>query len=206
VKRALAVVALLAAAACNGGSSSSAPSTPAQSTPASPTPTAVAAAPQQAAIAPALLANPGIASTTGPGPLTASQVQKLLQHFEDKVAAAYAQGDADALYRVLAGPMLNGNRATVKLLSSKGTRNVFRITVGPVTLDTNDPTRIIAEAPLDETVDYYVAQGKVQNGGLPGPARMTQEFFLDLNPANSTWYWTGVQDASKAQGAITPAK
>lgn len=150
----------------------------------------------------AQLSDPGLPSQLGPGPLRPADLQKLVQYFEDHVAQAYADGQADELYRYLAGPMLGGNRATVTLLAAKGQRNIFKITVGPLTIDNNDASRIVVDVVLDETLNYYTGEQaraghEVLNDGLPGPAQLSQQLFFDHNPDNHTWYWTGEKDTAK---------
>jgi hypothetical protein len=150
-------------------------------------------------LSPEVLADPGLPSKLGPGPLTATQTKQLLQDLEDHVAQAYGAGDADALYRYLAGPMLTGNRATVSLLNTRHQRNVFRIQLGSVTIDKADSSRVVADVTADETLDYFAdtATRKVLNSGLPGPSHLSVTVFLDYNPGNHTWYWTGQQAQSK---------
>jgi hypothetical protein len=139
------------------------------------------------------VADPGLASTIGPGKLSVAQVKALAQYFEDKVSAAYANGDADALDHYLAGPMLSGNRATINVLNSQHKLNVYRIKVGKVTIETSDTHSVIFDMTGDMVLDYFVdsATQKVLENGLPGPSQVQFAVFLDENPKTHTWYWTG---------------
>jgi hypothetical protein len=144
------------------------------------------------------IADPGLPSTIGPGgKLSKIQVIELMQYFEDKVNDAYAQGRAEDLAHYLAGPQLNGNRATVLLLNAQHRRNVVKIQVTDVTIQANETNKLVFDLAADMTADYFVdtstTPNTVLNNGLPGPSRLQFLVFLDYNPNNHTWYWTGEQ-------------
>jgi hypothetical protein len=186
----------VAAAGCSSSSTPSASTSPTVS--ASSTPSVVAVPPGPVVettptLSTADVADPGLPSTIGPGELTAAQVKELAQYFEDKVSAAYADGDADALDHYLAGPMLSGNRATINVLNSQNKLNVYRIKVGKVTIETNDTHSVIFDMTGDMVLNYFVdsATHKVIDNGLPGPSQVQFSVFFDENPKTHTWYWTG---------------
>jgi hypothetical protein len=152
------------------------------------------------------LADPGLPSQVGPGPLPVGVVTQLMQYFEDKVAAAYADNDADSLYRYLAGNMLTGNRASVNLLRSQGKRNVFAIAVTTVDVSDNEHDRITFDLTAQETQNYFVdTTSSTLDAGLPGPSTLYFLIFLDFNPGNGTWYWTGAQNTQGDNGPATPS-
>ncbi|HVW79548.1 MAG TPA: hypothetical protein VHB69_01230 [Mycobacteriales bacterium] len=206
---ALALAALgFAVAGCSSGSSPSAsPSSPAvasspstvQTVPPGPV------VPSSPSLSLADIADPGLASHIGDGKLTVAQVRQLMQFFENKVSAAYAHGDADALDHYLAGPMLSGNRATINLLNSQNKLNVYRIRVGKVTIETNEKTSVIFDMTGDMVLDYFLDSKthKVLEHGLPGPSQVQFAVFFNENPKNHTWYWTGEKSetASDSSGA-----
>lgn len=144
------------------------------------------------------VADSGLPSRVGSGKLSKRVVEQLVQYFEDKVARAYATGDADALDHYLAGPMLSGNRATISLLQRQGKLNVFRIHVTSVSPQTNEANHVIVNMSGDMELDYFVntKTRKVLDHGLPGPSQVQFVIFLDRNPATHTWYWTGEQAAN----------
>lgn len=172
---------IIVVTACSGGRASQVP--PTTTAPPSGAPPTVAAA---------QLADPGLPSQVGHAPLAGPTLQTLVQYLEDRVADAYARSDPDALYRYLAGSMLTGNRATIKLLTSRHQRNVFAIKVASVTVDTTDANRIVADITAQMTTNQFVDTTTNQTlAGGPGGAALRFTIFLDFNPTNHTWYWTG---------------
>jgi hypothetical protein len=151
------------------------------------------------------IADSGLASQVGDGKLSAATVKELMQYFEDKVSAAYAAGDADALDHYLAGPMLSGNRATINVLNSQNKLNVFRIRVGKVTIETNEKSSVIFDMTGDMVLDYFVDSltHKVLQNGLPGPSPVQFSMFFNENPKTHTWYWTGEKSGTGAKSSGT---
>jgi hypothetical protein len=153
----------------------------------------------------AMIADPGLPARLGPGKLTMRQVTRLMQYFEDKVADAYSTNRPDELSHYLAGPMLSGNRATILLLTKQHRRNIFRVRVGKVTLQANEHDRIVLDLDAVLTVNYFLdtsgPRPTVVNNGLPGPSHVQFLVFLDRNPGNDTWYWTGEQAAGAGPAA-----
>jgi hypothetical protein len=189
--------------ACGKGSGASALPAPAVSAPAGAAPSASPAPSDAPTLRPSAIADPGLPSTLGDGKLTDGQIKQLAQYFEDKVAAAYAAGDADALAHYLAGMQLIGNRATIEKLNSLHRRNVYSITIRKVDVSTNAGGHLIFDITAEETRNYFVdstaATPTPLNNGLPGARAVDETIFLDFNPGNRTWYWTG----EKAQQAGT---
>jgi hypothetical protein len=190
---------------CSGGGRSSSHGAP----PAPPTTGAVVGPTDppttQVTIPASEIADPGLPSQVGPAPLTTAVLTKLMQYFEDNVAQAYKAGDADALYHYLAGSMLTGNRATINLLDSRNQRNVYQITVQSVTLDTSDPDRVVFDMSGDMPINYFFdpTTNTPLDNGLSTAGPVDFEIFIDYNPANHTWYWTGEQNLD--QSSSTPA-
>jgi hypothetical protein len=150
------------------------------------------------------IADPGLPSQVGEGPLSQSVVQQLMQYFENNVAAAYANDDPDSLYRYLAGDMLIGNRGSVNVLASQGKRNVYSISVSTVSIDTNQQTRVTFDMTAAETSDYFLdTTGSTLVGGAPGPSTQDYLMFFDFNPTNHTWYWTGAENEADSSGGTS---
>jgi hypothetical protein len=205
----VAATCVLAASACGSGSGSVAgvsrpnpastlarPAPPAPLGPLAPSATSGASPTLTAAD----VADDGLPSKVGPGKLSTPTIKKLTQYFEDRVARAYATGNADALAHYLAGPMLSGNRATIALLNGKQRLNVFRLKVESVKPQTNEAHHLIINLTADMVLDYFVSTTthKVIDNGLPGPSQVQFVIFLDQNPKTHTWYWTGEQSAAAA--------
>jgi hypothetical protein len=195
---ALASIAALgfAAVGCSSSSSPSASTTPAVS--ASSSPSVVPVPPGRAVeTAPTLsrsdVADDGLASHVGDGKLSTAEVRALMQYFENKVSAAYADGDADALDHYLTGQLLSGNRATINVLSGQHKLNIFRIQVGKVTIEKYEKNRVIFDMGGGMVIDYFVDSKthKVLDNGLPGPSQARFEMYFTENPKTRTWYWTG---------------
>ena len=150
----------------------------------------------------ASIADSGLPSTVGAGPLKAQTAKTLMQYFENKVAQDYASGNADDLGHYLAGSMLDGNKGTVNVLNKQGQRNIFKIAVTSVTMDSNNKDRVVFDMLGNMTTDYFenVSTGQPVANGLPGPSSLHFLVFLDFNPTNHTWYWTGEQNESNAGG------
>jgi hypothetical protein len=149
------------------------------------------------------VADPGLPSKIGPGKLSNATIKKLVQYFEDNVAKAYADGDANALEHYLAGPMLSGNRATITLLAKQDKLNIFRIRVQKITAETNEAEHVIIDMTGDMVLNYFIDSKthKILENGLPGPSQVQFAIFLDRNPKTNTWYWTGEQ--SETTGGAT---
>jgi hypothetical protein len=196
---ALAVPLLLVAASCSAGHNSSTGKSTGRSGGASPTTTTTPAVTVPATA----IADPGLPSQVGEGPLTQAIVQQLMQYFENNVAAAYANDDPDSLFRYMAGDMLTGNRGSVNVLKSQGERNVFSISVTSVDIDTNEQTRVTFDMTANEDSDYFLdTTGSTLVGGSPGPSTLDFLMFFDFNPNNHTWYWTGAEnEADSSSGA-----
>jgi hypothetical protein len=147
----------------------------------------------------------GLPSTVGPGPLKSAQVTELMQFFEDHVAQAYANGDSSTLQSYLAGSMLTGNKGTINVLNSQSRRNIYNIDVTKVIINNNETDRVVFEMKGNMTSDYFEdsTTGQQVADGLPGPSSVDFLVFLDFNPANHTWYWTGEQNYNTNAG--TPA-
>jgi hypothetical protein len=190
---------IVAASCSSGGHPSAAP--PAASTPsAAPTTTTTPAVSLPAAE----IADPGLPSQVGQGPLSQTVVQNLMQYFEDNVATAYANDDPDSLYRYMAGPMLIGNRGSVNVLKSQGKRNVYTISVSTIDIDTNEQTRVTFDMTAAETSDYFLdTTGSTLVGGAPGPSTLDFLMFIDFNPTNHTWYWTGAENEADSSGGAS---
>jgi hypothetical protein len=206
VATALRAVALAAAvgwmlAGCSGGDPRTGAATGAAASAAASDPTTVppvTAFVPAVSLPPSAIADPGLPSHVGPGPLDQGTVQRLMQYFEGNVAQAYAEGDARLLDHYLAGPMLTGNAGTINFLDTQHKHNVFQIPVTGVELDSNSTDRVVFDIAADMTLDYFVdtSDNQVLDGGLPGPSTLDFLCFVDFNPANRTWYWTGEQDES----------
>jgi hypothetical protein len=149
------------------------------------------------------VADPGLPSKVGAGKLSTPTIKRLMQFFEDKVSQAYATGHADVLDHYLAGPMLNGNRATISLLSSQHKRNVFKIRVESVKPQADQAHRVVFDMTGDMTLNYFFDPGtkKILDNGLPGPSQVQFLVFLDQNPKTGTWYWTGEQSDANQSGS-----
>jgi hypothetical protein len=186
----------LALSGCGSGGTSAHTASPAIASSPAVSPPAVSS-PSVPASAPTLtaeqVADTGLPSKVGPGKLSTPTIKRLIQFFEDKVSRAYATGNADALDHYLAGPMLNGNRATISFLTSKQKRNVYKIRVETVKPQTNEAHHVIVQMTGDMTLNYFFnpATRKVLDNGLPGPSQVQFTIFLDQNPKTKTWYWTG---------------
>jgi len=169
--------------------------------------TATANSSTRASIPVTLLADPGLPSHVGAGPLSAPVATQLMQYFEDHVAQAYAANNADSLYGVLAGPMLTGNRATINLLASQHRRNVLHVAVDTVTIDTADKTRTVLDmnGQLTNNRFFDTTTGQPLVGGTSQGGPVNFQVFLDYNPNNNTWYWTGEQDLNKSASAASPS-
>jgi hypothetical protein len=161
-----------------------------------------AALPTPPVISASALEDPGLPSQVGAGPLTEPVVQQLMQYFEDRVTDAYSKGDADSLYHYLAGGMLTGNRATINVLNSQHKRNVLHVDVTSVQIGINQANRVTLDMTGQMTRNYFtdLTTGSTLVGGLPGPSKVSFMIFLDFNPTNHTWYWTG---QGKGQGGGT---
>jgi hypothetical protein len=206
----LAAVAALGFAVAGCSSSSTPSAVPSPSVSPSSSPSVVPVPPGRAVkttppLSTAEVADPGLPSTIGPGKLTVAQVKQLAQYFEDKVSAAYADGDADALDHYLAGPMLSGNRATINLLNSQNKLNVYRIRVGKVTIETSGKNSVIFDLTGDMVLNYFVdaKTHKVLENGLPGPSQVQFAVFFNENPKNHTWYWTGEKSETGSSSSGT---
>ncbi|MBV9412365.1 MAG: hypothetical protein JO148_12265 [Acidimicrobiia bacterium] len=151
----------------------------------------------------AALADPGLPSQVGPGPLSTPVATQLMQYFEDRVAQAYATNDADSLYRYLAGPMLTGNRGTINAFVARHRRNVLHLVVDNVTIDTADKTRTVLDmnGHLTDNRFFDTTTGQPLLGGASQNGPVGFQVFLDYNPGNHTWYWTGEQDLGNAGGS-----
>jgi hypothetical protein len=151
------------------------------------------------------ITNTGLPSQVGPGPIAAAKVKSLMQYFENHVAQEYANGDADGLESYLAGSMLTGNRGTINVLNSQSRRNIYNIDVTKVIINNNESDRVVFEMKGNMTVDYFEDATTKQPvaDGLPGPSAVDFLVFLDFNPANHTWYWTGEQNYSTTGAAST---
>jgi hypothetical protein len=138
----------------------------------------------------------GLPSQVGQGPLKSAQVKPLMQYFEDHVAQEYASGDADGLQPYLAGSMLTGNKATINVLNGQSRRNIYKIDVTQIIINANETDRVVFEMKGSMTEDYFVNATTNQPVAdeLPGPSSVDDLVFLDFNPANHTWYWTGEQN------------
>jgi hypothetical protein len=149
------------------------------------------------------IADAGLPSKVGPGPLKAPQVKLLMQFFENHVAQDFANGDATGLQTYLAGTMLTGNKGTINVLNSQSRRNIYNIDVTKVIINNNETDRVVFEMKGNMTVDYFedsTTKQPVANE-LPGPSAVDFLVFLDFNPANHTWYWTGEQNYNTTDGA-----
>jgi hypothetical protein len=146
------------------------------------------------------ISDAGPPSQVGEGPLTAPVVKVLMQYFEDNVALAYSTGDAGALEHYLAGSMLTGNRGTINVLNAQNQRNVFKINVQSVSLDNDEKDRVVFDMKGAMVTDYFenTATNQPVANGLPGPSAVDFLVFIDFNPANHTWYWTGEQNLSNS--------
>jgi hypothetical protein len=144
------------------------------------------------------IADSGLPSHVGEGPLKAAQIKTLMQFFEDEVAQAYGSGNPDTLDSYLAGPMLSGNKATINVLNGQSQRNVFKIDVTKVSIDNNEKDRAVFDMNGNMTTDYFEDTKTKQPvaDGLPGPSAVNFQVFFDFNPTNHTWYWTGEQNLS----------
>jgi hypothetical protein len=140
----------------------------------------------------------GFPSTVGPGPLKAPVVKQMMQFFETQVSNAYANGDATALEPYLAGGMLTGNKGTINVLNGQHQRNIYKITVGSVSLDNNEKDRVVFDMSGAMTTDYFedTSTNQPVADGEPGPSSVDFLIFFDFNPTNHTWYWTGEQNLS----------
>jgi hypothetical protein len=138
----------------------------------------------------------GLPSQVGPGPLKTAKVKSLMQFFENHVAAAYASGDPNGLQSYLAGSMLTGNKATINVLNGQSRRNIYKINVTKIIMNANESDRVVFEVKGSMTEDYFENSTTNQPVAdeLPGPSSVDDLVFLDFNPANHTWYWTGEQN------------
>jgi hypothetical protein len=145
----------------------------------------------------------GLPSKVGPGPLSPAKVEPLMQYFENQVAKDYADGDANGLQTYLAGSMLTGNKGTINVLNSQSRRNIYSIDVTKVIINNNESDRVVFEMKGNMTVDYFEDSTTKQAiaDELPGPSAVDFLVFLDFNPANHTWYWTGEQNYDTTSGA-----
>jgi hypothetical protein len=199
------IAAALLLGACSGTSKpSSLPAPPTTGVAVGPTaPPPTGPPPTEVTVPASALVDAGLPSQVGPAPLSTAVLTRLAQYFEDNVAAAYKAGDAGALYHYLAGPMLTGNRATINLLNSHNQRNVFEITVQSVTIDTSDADRVVFDMAGDMPINYFydtTTKAPLDNGlSTAGP--LDVEMFIDYNPANHTWYWTGEQNLDQSAGS-----
>jgi hypothetical protein len=177
-----------------------APSTPSTSTSpgTSTTPTTDISVPLSA------IADSGLPSHVGVGPLKAPVLKQLMQFFENEVSQAYSNGDAGSLEHYLAGSMLTGNRGTINVLNAQSQRNIYKINVKSVSLDNNEANRAVFDMKGNMVTDYFentTTNQQVANG-LPGPSTVDFLVFFDYNTKNHTWYWTGEQNlSSTASGA-----
>jgi len=131
----------------------------------------------------------------GPGPLTAKQVETLLQDFYDRLSVAYASGDPSHLGDFLAGPELTGNKAQIELFNSHHERRIFHAVFNSLTVTSNSAEKVVFNE-IDHTTDNHLVDtntNQVLNQGFPGPAVEAFTIFFDYNPNNRTWYWTGAQ-------------
>jgi hypothetical protein len=155
------------------------------------------------------IADSGLPSKIGPGPLKAPVIKELMQYFENQVATAYGTGQANSLESYLAGPMLTGNRATIEVMNGQDRRNVFKIDVGSISIDNNETDRVVFDMKGEMTTDYFenTQSNQLVADGLPGPSSVDFMVFLDFNPHNRTWYWTGEQneDTSSSSGSTGSA-
>ena len=128
-------------------------------------------------------------------PLTPSQARALVEDDEHRLADAYAAGDSSGLAQFLAGPELRGNSATINVLNGRHQRNVFHLVVDSVVEDSATGDRTVVTLTDHTTDNAFVdaTTGKALNGGLPGPEAQSFVLFLDRNPHDGRWYWTGAQ-------------
>ncbi len=129
-----------------------------------------------------------------------------MQFFEDHVSQAYSVGNADALKPYLAGSMLTGNKGTINVLNGQNKRNIYQINVASVSLDNDEADRVVFDMTGNMVTDYFenTATKQPVANGLPGPSSVDFLVFLDFNPNNKTWYWTGEQNLSTTgSGAST---
>jgi hypothetical protein len=126
---------------------------------------------------------------------TLEQVRGLIEGFEQSLSAAYAAGDRTRLAGFLAGPQLQGNVATIDVLDARHQRNIFHVQLDSVSIASATPDRVVVNLRDHTTDDYFVdtTTGQTLNGGLPGPEAQSFIIFVDRNPANGNWYWTGAQ-------------
>jgi hypothetical protein len=145
----------------------------------------------------------GLPSKVGHGPVSATTVKSLMQYFENHVSQAFANGDADDLESYLAGTMLTGNKATINVLNAQSRRNIYKIDVTKVIINNNETDRVVFEMKGNMTVDYFenTSTNQPVADGMPGPSPVDFLVFLDFNPANHTWYWTGEQNYSTTTGS-----
>ena len=192
----LATVFLAAGLSACGGASDTPAANATPPDPAATSTTTVAPFVPAVTVPAALLADPGLPSHVPPGPLSQGTVEQLIQYFENNVAQAYSTGNATLLDHYLAGPMLTGNAGTINYLNSQHKHNVIRVTITGVSIDTNGTDRVVFDMTGELTVDYFVdtTNNQVLDGGLPGPSDLDFLSFVDYNPSNRTWYWTGEQD------------
>ncbi len=130
-----------------------------------------------------------------PATLTAAQVRSMVEDYEGRLQAAYAAGDESHLADFLAGPQLQGNKATIDILNGRHQRNVFNLHVDDVSVMTTADNRIVASLQDHTTDNAFVdtTTGQTLNGGLPGPEAQSFVLFFDRNPGDGRWYWTGAQ-------------
>jgi hypothetical protein len=145
----------------------------------------------------------GLPARVGPGPLKAAQVKTLMQFFENHVAAEFAAGDANGLQTYLAGSMLTGNRGTINVLNGQSRRNIYKIDVTKIIMNANETDRAVFEMKGNMTVDYFenATTNQPVADELPGPSPVDFLVFLDFNPNNRTWYWTGEQNYSTSDSS-----
>jgi hypothetical protein len=126
-----------------------------------------------------------------------------MQYFENHVASAFASGNANGLESYLAGSMLTGNKGTINVLNAQSRRNIYKIDVTSITINNNETDRVVFEMKGNMTEDYFENTTTNQQvaDGLPGPSAVDFLVFLDFNPANHTWYWTGEQNYNTTTGS-----